>query len=90
MTTSAFIPFCSFGNNMTLMGEKIEQFDIPVCNSFTPRILNDQLCYEIDLNKIKCHFSAEDLSEGLSFVVDENHDRQTKLETEAQNGENGE
>ena len=35
------------------MGVNIKQFDVPVCNSFKAKILNDQLCYEIDLNKLK-------------------------------------
>ena len=50
MSPSAFIPFCDFGGNMLQMGVKIDQFDVPVCNSFQARILNDQLCYEVDLN----------------------------------------
>ena len=48
---SAFIPFCDFGGSMSALGAKIDKFEIPVCNSFQAKILNDQLCYEIDLNK---------------------------------------
>ena len=33
------------------MGVKIDQFDVPVCNSFEATVLNDQLCYEVDPNK---------------------------------------
>ena len=36
---------------MSAMGIKIEQFDVPVCNSFQAKILYDQLCYEVDLSK---------------------------------------
>ena len=35
---------------MSAMGVKIDKFDVPVCNSFQAKILNDQLCYEVNLN----------------------------------------
>ena len=34
---------------MTALGVMIEEFDIPVCNGFHAKILNDQRCYEIYL-----------------------------------------
>ena len=48
LSPSSFIPYCQFGNSV--MGVKIEQFDEPVCNNFVPKLHNDQICYEIDLN----------------------------------------
>ena len=57
------------------MGDDIDQFDVPVCNSFKAKILNDQLCYEVDLNDHKEFFSNENLKKGLKFLVDENRDR---------------
>ena len=35
---SAFIPFCDFGGDMSAMGTKVDQFDVPVCNSFQGKI----------------------------------------------------
>ena len=35
MSPSAFIPFCELGGNMSLMGIKIDQFDVPVCSCIT-------------------------------------------------------
>ena len=62
---------------MSSMGTKIEQFDVPVCNSFKAKILNDQLCYEVDPNKF---MNSENigihLRTGLTFLVDYNEDRQ--------------
>ena len=34
------------------MGKKIDKFSLPVCNSFKANILNDQLCYELDVNEV--------------------------------------
>ena len=48
---SSFIPFCEFGGNMSTVGENIDLFDVPICNSFQAKNLNDQLCYEVDLRK---------------------------------------
>ena len=75
LSPSAFIPFCDFGGNMSAMGIKIDQFDVPVCNSFQAKILNDQLCYEVDLNKFSVNIERE-LKTGFTFVMDYNVDRQ--------------
>ena len=60
------------------MGIRIPQFDMPVCNSFKAKILNNQLCFEADLekfNKNERNLEAT-LKEGLVLVIDNNEDRQ--------------
>ena len=60
---------------MSVMGLKIDQFDVPVCNSFRPKIIQDQLCYTVDLNEYKDKIDLEaDLS--LSIFLHYNEDRQ--------------
>ena len=77
MSPSAFIPFCDFGGNMSAMGIKIDKFDVPVCNSFQAKILNDQLCYEVDLNRFSNESNrAKELELGFYFFMDYNEDRQ--------------
>ena len=76
LSPSSFIPFCEFGGDMNIVGTKIDQFDVPACNSFKAKILKDQLCYEIDLNEYKSNFTSENLKTGLTFLVDQNEDRQ--------------
>ena len=73
---SAFIPFCGFGGK--IMGQMIPNLKIPVCDSFQPRLLNDQLCYEIDLHNITNDEkpSNEDVKSGFVFVMDYNEDRE--------------
>ena len=78
LSPSAFIPFCQFGGNMSAMGVKIDQFDVPVCNSFKAKVLNDQLCYEVDPNRFRT--SNSDVNQGLKLYVDINQDRQTATE----------
>ena len=73
---SSFIPFCQFGKDMKIMGVKDENFYVPICNSFKPYTLNDQLCYQVDMNKLKFRFSAETLKLGVTFLIDNNEDRQ--------------
>ena len=72
---TALIPFCEFGGNMSVMGVKIDQFDVPVCNSFWPKIVSDQLCYTVDPNEYKDKIDLKgELS--LSLFIHYNEDRQ--------------
>ena len=62
---------------MSAMGTKIDEFDVPVCNSFQAKVLNDQLCYEVDLNKLSNKNNLDrELKSGFSFIMDYNEDRQ--------------
>ena len=77
---SAFIPFCEFGGDMSGVGVKLDQFDDPVCNSFQAKILNDQLCYEVDLNNFSDQNNIDaELSLGFNFLMDYNEDRQVAV-----------
>ena len=81
LSPSAFIPFCEFGGDMSAMGEKIDQFHIPVCNSFQAKVLNDQLCYEVDLNRFTNRDNKEnELKLGFAFIMDYNEDRQVTFD----------
>ena len=83
LSPSAFIPFCEFGGNMSAMGAKIPQFEVPVCNSFEPKILNDQLCYEVDLKKFSDRNNKiRYLESGFAFIMDFNEDRQSRFVNE--------
>ena len=80
LSPSALIPFCEFAGNMSTMGVEIEHFDVPVCNSFQAKVLNDQLCYEVDPNKHKMNLNANEFKQGLKLYIDTNNDRQTTSE----------
>ena len=83
LSPSSFIPFCSFGEDMETLGTRIEDFDIPICNSFQAKIKYDQLCYELDLQKLKNNTVIEDqLKSGLFLVLDYNEDRQLILKNQ--------
>ena len=77
LSPSAFIPFCDFGGEMSTVGVKTDQFDVPVCNAFEAKIMNDQLCYEVDLKSFSDkHNIINELKLGLNFIMDYNIDRQ--------------
>ena len=59
LSPSAFIPFCAFGGEMSPLGRKIDQFSSPVCDAFKEHILEDQLCYELDVNKYRSNLSSQ-------------------------------
>ena len=75
---SSFLPFCSFGNKF--IGIKKNDFDIPVCNIFKPKLHYDQLCYETDLQELKDSNNTENLMTqlemGLTLAIDYNQERQ--------------
>lgn len=84
---SAFIPFCSFGENLLLVGTKIDEFDFPICNIFVPKVLNNQLCYEADLAKLKDNSDLVNQYEmGLVLIIDFNEDRQFILDSRKRKG----
>ena len=62
---------------MSAVGTKIDKFDAPVCSCFQAIILNDQLCYEVNLNQFSNkNYVAKDLRFGFNFLMDYNEDRQ--------------
>ena len=64
---------------MSVMGVKIDQFDVPFCNSFRPKIIQDQLCYSVDPNNYKEKINLKgDLS--LTLFINYNEDKQMALE----------
>ena len=61
------------------MGKEINGFDNPVCDSFEAKIRNDQLCYEVDLEKFKDKKRIkEQLKSGLVLILDYNLERQSE------------
>ena len=72
---SSFIPFCSFGKEF--IGNEINEFDIPVCNIFKPKLHYNQLCYETDLQELKdSNQLMNQLEIGLTLAIDYNEERQ--------------
>ena len=58
------------------MGTSIEAFDVPVCNCFKEKVLYDQLCYEVDLEKFRDPIKLKDqLRIGFTFILDYNKER---------------
>ena len=77
LSPSAFIPFCELGGNMSSLGIKIKEFNVPVCNSFVPQIFHDQICYQIDLEHYRDNLNIQtQLRKGFVFIMDYNEDRQ--------------
>ena len=57
------------------MGVLIEQIDVPVCNSFKDKIVKDQLCQQVDLNKFKTKLKPHEKID-FSFFIDFNEERE--------------
>ena len=75
LNPTALVPFCSVSDNYSAMGVKIDQIDVPVCNSFRPKIRKDQLCYTVDLNEMKRNTGLK-TKVFFTFFFDFNEDRE--------------
>ena len=83
---SAFIPFCSLGED--ILGVKVKEFEIPVCNIFEPKIQYDQFCYETNLDLLKkedANIRKKQREIGLILVLDYNEERQLDINKEMAN-----
>ena len=67
------------------MGIKIDQFSVPVCNSFRPKIIQDQLCYEVDPNEYKKLHSNDEIELGLTLYINYNEERDTSFQSQNSN-----
>ena len=71
---TALIPFCEIGGSFSAMGVKIDQFDIPFCNSFQAKIVGSQQCYTVDPNTYKKFIDANDVF-SIALYLSFNEDR---------------
>ena len=71
---SSFIPLCFFGERPA--GKVTGQFQDPVCDIFSEKIVGGQVCYETDLNRYReGNQNWEDLlQKGFIFIVDTNEE----------------
>ena len=81
--SSAFIPFCAYGSNLTALGVAHPNLTMNMCNSFKPTLLNAELCYTLDLN-LKARGGMDG---GLVLLLDYNTERSILTEDFIQNKE---
>ena len=81
-TISAFIPFCSFGDDADRVGKRLNNFQVPVCSLFREKVVAGQVCYEADINQFKQKLNWEEaLKKGFGFLVDTNDEYDVKKQT---------
>lgn len=78
---SAFIPFCAINNNLATLGKTMANFTYPVCSSFSPTIMEGQLCYQLLLSHLHWLGKEPGSDGGLMVIVDYNTDRSLPTET---------
>ena len=81
---SSFIPFCYFGEKA--LGKLVTNFSEPVCNLGVPKIVDEQLCYSIDMNN---ELEENNINQGedyaLHLYLDYNEDRSTQMDMDEAN-----
>ena len=79
LSPTALIPFCSFADNFSVMGVRIDKFEVPVCKSFAAKIVRGQICYTVDPNKFKTNINPKNDLLYLSLFIDYNEDREVLI-----------
>ena len=78
LSPSAFIPFCEFGAEKSVMGQQIAEFDVPVCNKFrSVTMKGGQVCYQVDVSDFEDSVETDSgLRTGLTLWLDYNQEKQ--------------
>ena len=66
---------------MRVLGRRHDNFSLPVCSVFQPRVLAGQLCYFVDLNNIT-GVVRQGPTHGLTLFVDYNTELMVGTNTE--------
>ena len=84
---NAFVPFCAYQTKM--LGERVDtptNRSFIACSHFEQTILDGQLCYSIDVNKVAKTNSGAGRGKGLLLVIDPmNPERKDKYITRISN-----
>ena len=78
MMSSSFIPFCAIASNMSITGKVIDNFSLPVCNVFKPKIWNGHHCYQLNMKRFSKHIKQGPLG-GVQLLLDYNLDRDIRI-----------
>ena len=64
-----------------MIGQKIDNFEVPICNIFVAKNWKDQVCYELDLYILKDEDDIyRQMKDGLLLILDLNEERQFERE----------
>ena len=81
---SALVPFCSYEGNSILLGQGRPELDnLAVCDKFEPTILEGQLCYSLDVAKLKGKPTKSGKTNGLFLLLDTNPFQLNTIEKDA-------
>ena len=76
LNPSAFIPFCAYDGDTRFLGRKNDNFSLPICSAFQPRLVSGQGCYTLDIHNItEGKDVKQGLTHGLTLFVDSNDER---------------
>ena len=66
-----------------MLGKRIPGLNFPVCKKFKPKILNGQLCYQVDVNSFKKKKVYNNIMKPeLIFLLDYNEEKMLGLDND--------
>ena len=79
------MPFCEFAGIFNTVGENFGLSDVPVCNSFKAKVVEDQLCYSVDPNEYMKISRKKPKELSLTLYINYNEDREMHKNTSSEN-----
>ena len=70
-------------SHLGVLGSEVdltEKLSLPVCDKFLPVVLEGQLCYSLDLEKVMTNATREEQTHGLTLILDLGVDMTEKTE----------
>ena len=88
-SASALIPYCAFATSLSELGADVENENtFPVCDKFTPVLLEGQLCYQLNVSEHTSKESSFGPNHALMLLIDKNQEKSASVLPDAKlNGE---
>ena len=81
---SALIPYCAYATSLTELGSALEDGDnFPVCDKFTPVLLEGELCYQLNVTEHTSTETSFGPNHALMLLIDRNEEKSASVAPEA-------
>ena len=79
-SASALIPYCAFATSLSELGTDVEDENtFPVCDKFTPILLEGQLCYQLNVSEYISKETSFGPNHALMLLIDKNLEKSASV-----------
>ena len=78
------IPYCAYATSLTELGTALEEGDnFPVCDKFTPVLLEGELCYQLNVTEHTSTETSFGPNHALMLLIDRNEEKSASVAPDA-------